>query len=205
VTSGQIVVFEGRRELSFSFEDMLKYHGGSSPGGVAHAFKVLERALPLLEVAGRVERRRIVIETAFGGPGARDAFELVTRAVTEKRLILDPSLARPEHGRSRERFVFRVRCPDRSVMLTVREGFVTDAFIDLTRRESRSADEERELAVMKAEMAARVMKAAPTAVYDVGFPDEQPSCRRDRLVATAVFDPASWGGGPQDRPSDPGG
>jgi hypothetical protein len=57
---------------------MLAQHGGGSPGGVAHAFKVLERALPLLDTAGPPERREIVIETAFGGPGARDAFELVT-------------------------------------------------------------------------------------------------------------------------------
>ena len=53
---------------------MLRYHGGHSPGGAAIAYKVLERALPEL---GACERREIVVETAFGGPGARDAFELV--------------------------------------------------------------------------------------------------------------------------------
>src|ERR1700694_2844313 len=81
VGSEPIVVREGPRELSFAFEDMLRYHGGGSPGGVAHAFKVLERALPLLATDGPVERREIAIETAFGGPGARDGLELVTRAV----------------------------------------------------------------------------------------------------------------------------
>lgn len=81
VTSGPIVVLEAGCEISFSYQDMLKYHGGRSPGGVAHAFKVLERALTLLDGGGGVERRAIFIETAFGGPGARDAFELVTRAV----------------------------------------------------------------------------------------------------------------------------
>jgi hypothetical protein len=39
--------------------------------------------LGLLEPSGRVERREIVIETPFGGPGARDAFELVTREFVE--------------------------------------------------------------------------------------------------------------------------
>ena len=67
---------------SFTFEDMLRYHGPGSPGGVAHAYKVLERALPLLAPDGPPERREIVVRTAFGGPGARDGFELVTRAVT---------------------------------------------------------------------------------------------------------------------------
>jgi hypothetical protein len=162
----RIVVVEGRRELSFSFGDMLNYHGGGSPGGVAHAFKVLQRALPLLGAGDHVERRGVVIETAFGGPGARDAFELVTRAVTEQRFVLEPSLTRPDHGRARERFVFRLSYRDRVVTLTLREGFVTDEFIDLARREDRSVDEETALAAMKADMATRVMSADAAAVYD---------------------------------------
>ena len=162
-----IAVLEQGREISFSFEDMLKYNGGGSPGGVAHSFKVLERALSLLDPGEGVERREIFIETAFGGPGVRDAFELVTRAVTEDRFVVDPSMARPEHGRARERFVFRLRYRDRAVTLTVREGFVTEEFIDLTRRAGRSADEERQLTAMKDDMAARVMSAAAAAVYDV--------------------------------------
>jgi hypothetical protein len=170
VASDRLVVVENDRELSFSFEDMLSYHGGGSPGGVAHAFKVLQRALPVLETDGCVERRAIIIETAFGGPGARDGFELVTRAVTGERFTVDLSLARPEHGRARERFVFRLRHRARSATLTLRDGFVSDEFIALTRREQRSAVEEQQLTVMKAEMAARVMAAAPSEVYDLERP-----------------------------------
>ncbi len=167
VSPGQIAVLEDHREISFSFQDMLDYHGGGSPGGVAHAFKVLERALPVLGAGGLVQRRRLLIQTAFGGPGARDGFELVTRAVTDRRFTIDPALARPEQGRARERFVFRLACADREVTLTVREGFVTDEFIDLARREHRSAEQERELAALKADMAGRVMSAPGAAVYDL--------------------------------------
>ena len=133
------MVLDDRREVSFSFEEMLNYHGGGSPGGVAHAFKVLERSLPLLDAGRPLERRAIVIETAFGGPGARDAFELVTRAVSEQRLILDPALTRPDLGRARERFVFRLRYGERSVTVMLRPGFVTEEFIDLTRQATRTA------------------------------------------------------------------
>jgi hypothetical protein len=132
----RIVVLDNGREVSFSFDEMLNYHGGGSPGGVAHAFKVLERSLPLLDTALGLERRAIVIETAFGGPGARDAFELVTRAVSEERFIVEPTLIRPEYGRARERFVFRLRYGDRSVTVALRPGFVTDGFIELTRQET---------------------------------------------------------------------
>jgi hypothetical protein len=167
VALDRIVVLDCGRQVSFSFDEMLAHHGGGSPGGVAHAFKVLERALPLLDTAGRPERGEIVIETAFGGPGARDAFELVTRAVTEGRYILDPALTRPEYGLARERFVFRLRYCKQSVTLTLRPGFVTEAFIDLTRRETRTDPEERRLTAMKADMAERVMAAAASDVYDV--------------------------------------
>ena len=160
-----IVVVDRGRPIEFSFDDLLRYHGGGSPGGVAHAFKVLERALPLLDPDGPCERREIEIETAFGGPGARDAFELVTRALTGERYRIDESLARPERGRTLERFVFRLTYRDRSVTLELREGFVTEEFIDLARTDDRSADQERRLDTLKQEMAERVMARAADEVY----------------------------------------
>jgi hypothetical protein len=151
--------------IAYSFGDLLKYHGRGSPGGVAHAFKVLERALPLLDPDAPCERRGIVVTTAFGGPGARDAFEMVTRAVTGDRFHLDPSLARPERGRALERFVFRLAYGDRVVTLALRDGFVTDEFIDLARTEGRTADQERRLDTLKWEMAERVMAQPARQVY----------------------------------------
>ena len=147
------------------------YHGGGSPGGVAHAFKVLERALPLLEPDGRCERREIVVDTAFGGPGARDAFEMVTRAVTGDRFRVDAGLARPERGRALERFVFRLAYRGRATTLALREGFVTEEFIDLARTEERTPGEERRLDVLKLEMAERVMGSPAGEVYDAGEPE----------------------------------
>jgi hypothetical protein len=165
--SQTIVVLDQGEPLAFSFDDLMKYHGPGSPGGVAHAFKVLERALPLLDPGGVPERREIMVRTAFGGPGARDAFELVTRAVTGDRYVLDPALERSERGRTLERFVFRLGYRGRSLTLAVREGYVTDEFIDLARREGRTAEEEARLTVLKREMADRVMSRAAVDVYDV--------------------------------------
>jgi len=164
--SSTIEVLDRGRLIAFSFEDIMKYHGPGSPGGVAHAFKVLERALPLLDPEGPCERREVVVETAFGGPGARDAFELVTRAVTGDRFRVDAALERPERGRALERFVFRLGYRERRATLTVREGFVTDEFIDLARTEERTAGQERRLDALKREMADRVMAQPAGEVYD---------------------------------------
>jgi hypothetical protein len=164
--TGELVVVERGRRLAFTFEDVLRYHGPGSPGGVAHAFKVLERGLPLLEPRGWCERRELTVRTAFGGPGARDAFEAVTRAVSDGRYAVDAALARPELGRARERFVFRLGHRDRCVALDLREGFVTDEFVDLARTEGRDAAEERRLDALKLEMSERVMGRPAEEVYD---------------------------------------
>jgi hypothetical protein len=160
-----IAIVDRGRRIAFSFESVLDYHGPGSPGGAALAFKVLERALPLLEPSGLCERREIVVETAFGGPGARDAFELVTRAVTGERFHVDRTLERPERGRTLERFVFRLGYRERSVTLLLRAGFVTDEFVALARTEQRGADQERRLDALKLELAARVLAHPATAVY----------------------------------------
>ncbi|TYQ04514.1 UNVERIFIED_ORG: hypothetical protein L601_000600001870 [Gordonia westfalica J30] len=78
-----ITVTDQGTQISYSIDDVTQYHGPGFPGGVAHAFKVLERALPQLGEPGSVERRDIVVATAHTGPGVRDTFEMVTRAVTE--------------------------------------------------------------------------------------------------------------------------
>src|SRR4051812_25863427 len=123
-----LALLDGGRPAAFSYQQLLEHHGGHSPAGVAHAYKMFERALPLLSGAP-LERRELSVETAFGGPGARDAIECVTGAPP----VLDPALARPERGRALERFVFRVGHGGRTVTLAAREGFVPDELIDLAR------------------------------------------------------------------------
>jgi hypothetical protein len=161
-----IVVLERGEPIAFSFADMLRHHGGGSPGGVAHAFKVLERGLPLLDPDGPAERCEIGVRTAFGGPGARDGFELVTRAVSDGRYVVDPALARPDRGLARERFVFALAYRGRAVTLAAREGFVPEELVALARREARSAGEERRFAAVKRETAELVMGAAAADVYE---------------------------------------
>ena len=98
---------------------------------------------------GSPERRRIGIETAYRGPGARDGFELVTRAVTGGRYLVTPSLERPERGDTLRTFVFRVTLRDRADTLLVRPGMVDDEFMALARTPARGA--ERRAALRRAQ------------------------------------------------------
>jgi hypothetical protein len=153
--------------LTFTIDDLMRYHGPGSPGGVAIAFKVLELGLPRLGAGSPPERRAIDVRTAFGGPGARDAFELVTRAVTEGRYAVDRQLERPDRGRVLERFVFELRHPAATATLLLRDGFVEDEFIDLARAPARTAAQEARLDVLKRELAARVLARPAAEVFEI--------------------------------------
>lgn len=162
-----IRVQERGQIIEFSFEDLLRYAGPHSPAGVANAFKVLQRAFAMLSPDAPPSRRSVVVRTAFRGPGARDGVEAVTRAVTDGRYTVDSTLARPDLGRLRESFVFEVSIGGRSVSLVIRDGFVTEEFIDLAQKDGRTDADEARLDELKAQLAQRIMAADPEDVYDV--------------------------------------
>lgn len=87
-----LTVAENNTPLTFTYDDFVKYHGFKSPCGLSQSFKVLELALPLLEDGKPVERRELKIVTAFTGPGAKDGFEMIARAVSGDRYLVDPKL-----------------------------------------------------------------------------------------------------------------
>ncbi|MDT5017594.1 MAG: hypothetical protein QOD39_3754 [Mycobacterium sp.] len=162
-----LVVEERGRTIAFTFDDMMRYHGPQSPAGVAMAFKVMHRAFVMLSPDGSPDRRSIAVRTAFRGPGARDGFEVVTRAVTDGRYVVDRSLLRSDRGRLLEDFVFEVSIGDRTATLLLRDGFVTDEFIDLARTGERTDSQEARLDELKAALAQRVMATPADELFDI--------------------------------------
>ena len=162
-----ILVEERGQLLEFSYTDMLCYAGPSSPAGVASAFKVMQRAFGALSPNQPPQRRSVVIRTPFQGPGARDGFEAVTRAVTDGRYIVDSALARPDRGRLLQSFVFQVAIAGRTATLLLRRGFVTAEFIDLAGKAERDHAEEARLDEIKAELARQILVTPAEDVYEL--------------------------------------
>lgn len=162
-----VAVTDLGRTITFTFEDMLKYHGPGSPAGVAVAFKALQRAFAVLSPDAPPQRRSVIVHTPFRGPGARDGFEAVTRAVTDGRYVVDRALVRSDLGRLREDFVFEIGLGAEPVTLLLRDGFVDDEFIDLARTDGRTEAQERRLDVLKALLAQRVMARPAVDVYEL--------------------------------------
>jgi hypothetical protein len=162
-----LTVEERGQAITFTFDDMMRYHGVHSPAGVAIAFKVMQGAFAALSPGGPPERRSIFVRTAFRGPGARDGFEAVTRAACDGRYVVDRTLVRADRGRLLEDFVFVLEIAGRTATLLLRDGFVTDEFIDLARAENRSDAHERRLDELKVQLAQHVVSTAPKDVFDI--------------------------------------
>lgn len=162
-----LTVLDDGETIAISFDDLLKYHGRSSIAGVAHAFKVMERAFPLLSAGRPPERSDITVESGFPGGGARDAFEMVTRAVTGNRFRLAPELAGPDVPEAPGgRFFFRLGYRGKVVDLTLRDGHVPAEFLQLACKDAPTTDEAARAKQLKEEMATRLLGLPPDEVYD---------------------------------------
>lgn len=159
-------VHEDGKPIEFTFAEISRYHGFAAPGGVAHAFKVMERAFPIVSPDAPVERRDVEIATPFAGPGAKDAFEAVTRAVTGERYTIDPLLERPDVGPTQAKFVFHLSYRGRVARLHLRPGHVLDEFIELATAAELDEAQERRLEWLKREMAERLMGQDAAEIYD---------------------------------------
>nr|WP_090345139.1 hypothetical protein [Mycolicibacterium malmesburyense]CRL77210.1 hypothetical protein CPGR_04228 [Mycolicibacterium malmesburyense] len=163
-----VEVHERGQTLAFTFTDINRYHGGHSPAGVAIAFKAMQRGFPVISPDHPPDRRSIMVRTAFRGPGARDGFEAVTRGVTDRRYVVDRALVRTDRGHLLEEFVFVIGIDDRTVTLLLRDGFVTEEFIDLARAENRTRQQEHRLDSLKAQLAQHVLSTPAAEVFDLG-------------------------------------
>ena len=162
-----LVVLDHGESISISFDDLLKYHGRSSIAGVAHAFKAMERAFPLLSPGQAPERYDITVESGFPGGGARDAFEMVTHAVTGDRFRLYSEAVGPDVPEAPGgHFFFRLGYRDAVVDLVLRSGLVPDDFLQVACRENPTPAEAARAQQLKEEMAERLLSLPADEVYD---------------------------------------
>ena len=165
----QITVKEKGKELHYSYEDIMNYHGVGYPAGVAYAFQAMRRAFPLLADGDAPERREIVVRTAFTGLGGRDALEMVTRCLTDGRLLVDGKM--PEAANAVEspggHYYFAFTYRGRAVAVQLNPALGHEEFNCLARKPDRRAEDEAALARMRLELAERVLKVTPEEVYEL--------------------------------------
>lgn len=159
-----------QNRVAISYEQMLKFHGGPHPGGVAVAFKVLETAFPLVSPGEPPERARIQVVVGVDGPGVVDGLECATRAFSRQRAIIDRGAKKgqPVCG---EHFYFEVHHKGTSVSLWLKDGTLTGEFLALASKTSgglASAAEVARFDALRHEMAERVMTSPASDLFEIG-------------------------------------
>ncbi len=151
------------------FADLVRYHGRFNIGGVALGLRVLQYAFAQLSPNAVPRRDAVSIFTAFPGTGARDAFEMITRAVTAGRFRLDETLDEPRAPvAARGRFYFRVSVEDRTLAFAPLPELIP-ADLAVLARQSREAPlsprDAHRLKEIKEGLAAALLATPPAAIF----------------------------------------
>ena len=152
--------------LAICFDAVQAYHGHGALAMLALTFQGLRGALPMLEQDGvPAPRKELSVISGHPGPGVRDAFEFVTRAVTRGCYTVDLTLpeARYSHGADKS-YSFHLRRGARSVQGVLRPGVLPPEFFDLLGKTG--PDAQRIHAGLRRDIAARVVAAEPEALFD---------------------------------------
>jgi hypothetical protein len=154
--------------LSFSFDDLVKYHGRFNIGGAAMAFRVLAEGFARLSPAAVPERSQISFKSGLGerGTGVIDAIEMVTRAKTRGRLTLEQSWLADKPGSptpdGRGKYYFELTVADKQLGFELRSGLIPAEFIELTRKlhaKTITEQEQQRLRQIKESLAPTILAA----------------------------------------------
>lgn len=128
-----VTVRDVQGDLVIGLDDMRKFHGQDFDNGLSMALKACQLAFPRLTGGPPPERRRIRLVLALSPPGILDGFEYITRAISDRRVVVDPACGRgPESYNGR--YYFEIHYDGRKVALWLREGIVPEGYTLLAKR-----------------------------------------------------------------------
>ena len=122
--------------IEISFEDLKKYHGTRALCGLTVGYTVLSAAWQSLSDGEPLDRDDITVETAFPGPGARDAVEMVTRAVSREafKVVSDKKPDKNIAEAAKGAYWYRITAKGRAVELGLKQGILPNDFLRLRRK-----------------------------------------------------------------------
>ena len=128
----KIMALDNGNYVEFSYEQLLEFHGGLMPGGVALAYRMFKWVFE--DVLKQVpERGNCMFYTGLGqnGRGIVDTAKMVLGVVENESLRMDIEYSLDKMGPKAPgggRYYFEVGCKDQLVKLAVRDGAIPDEF-----------------------------------------------------------------------------
>ncbi|WP_245325209.1 hypothetical protein [Bradyrhizobium sp. CCH5-F6] len=161
-----ITIMAEEEPVEIGFPMVAAYHGQSALAMAAIVFQAQRAAFAVLSPGKIPARRDISIVSGHPGPGVRDAFEFVTRAVTRGAYSVDRTLSEarlvPGHDIS---YSFRITLGERTVEMALRPGVLPERFFELVFAKDRTTAQERELSALKRSIAEDVLAKDPGALF----------------------------------------
>lgn len=163
-----ITVLAEEEPIEIGFPMVAAYHGQSALAMAAMVFQAMRAAFDVLSPGKPPARADISIVSGHPGPGVRDSFEAVTRAVTRGAYTVDPS--RPEarfapgHDIS---YSFRITVGGRTAEIALLPDALPKRFFALVFAKSRTAEQERELSLLKRSIAKDVLAREPGDLFTI--------------------------------------
>ncbi len=151
--------------IEFEFPDLQKFHGSRSICGLTVAYTIMRAAFDELADGQPLDRKSLHVTSAFPGPGARDGFELVTRAASQDRYAIDTSVEPTDKiaEAAKGAYYFKVVSSSASVELGLRPEIVPAEFVPLRRKQlsgTASTDELSKFRTLQFQFSDRLLSAA---------------------------------------------
>lgn len=166
MSSPTLIVACEEEPITIGYDAVVAYHGQSALAMLAITFQALRAMLPVLSPDGPPPRTALSIISGHPGPGVRDAFEFVTRAVTRDAYIVDRSLPdarlNPQADMS---YSFVVSLGERKVRASLKESVLPQRFFDLLSIKEKTDAERAEFSQLKRAIAARVLAQEPASLF----------------------------------------
>lgn len=158
--AGPVLRVMGEEEaIVLTWPALAAYHGQGALAMLALTFQALNGMLALLPAIPR--REEIAVLSGHPGPGVRDAFEFVTRAVTRGAYTVDRTLPAARfnpHGPMS--YSFRLTVGARTVSAELRDGILPPRFFALFK-----GGDPAELGALKRRIAADALAADPADLF----------------------------------------
>lgn len=167
--SPTITVMGEEDPIEIGFAAIAAYHGQGALAMLAITFRALGLALETLSPDRPVKRSDIIIVSGHPGPGVRDCFEFVTRAVTRGVYTVDRSLPRarlapPPADLS---YSFRVTIGGRTAEIAVLAEALPARFFTLTFNPKRTAEQDAEARALRKAIAVDVLAAPAEKLFQL--------------------------------------
>lgn len=132
-----VIQVKDRNEiLTLQFSELRNYHGNLALMAIGVGFRVLQAAFAELYGEEAPERKSLSVRSGHGGPGFRDAFEFVTRAVTRGAYTVDVDYPVAQYDPNRAQSYAYVISDDQgaSVEVALKENFLPAVFYEYLKK-----------------------------------------------------------------------